>query len=267
MPRKFDLTSLQLFVAVCESKSIAQAAQVENITASAISKRIGQLEELAGAPLLIRTRSGVAPTKAGVTLLEHARNVLHNLDLIDRDLTSHSGNLRGYVRIFASASAIAEFLPASIVSFLANARHRDIDIQIEEMISHDVVTGVKDGLATLGVCWSEADMSGLESRPCWSDHLALIVQPRHPLAARPQVAFSDTLPFEHVGLRTSSAVTALLRRESVQAGRLIRYRVLVSTLPARLRRRGGVRRDHRLRSHRDCGDRHLRTKDHRPAPR
>ena len=73
MSRKFDLTSLQLFVAVCECKSIAQAAEVENITASAISKRVTQLEQLAGAPLVVRTRSGVAPTKAGNTLLQLAK--------------------------------------------------------------------------------------------------------------------------------------------------------------------------------------------------
>ena len=88
MSRKFDLTSLQLFVAVCECKSIAQAAEVENITASAISKRVTQLEQLAGAPLVVRTRSGVAPTKAGNTLLEHARKILRNLDQIERDLRS-----------------------------------------------------------------------------------------------------------------------------------------------------------------------------------
>ncbi|HKE40790.1 MAG TPA: LysR family transcriptional regulator [Casimicrobiaceae bacterium] len=235
MPRKFDLTSLQLFVAVCECKSIAQAAEVENITASAISKRVSQLEELAGTPLLTRTRSGVAPTRAGHTLLEHARNVLHNLDQIERDLASGADQLRGYVRVFANASAIGEFLPASVVSFLASPKHRDIDIQIEEMTSHDVIAGVKDGLASLGVCWAESDLTGLEWMPCGKDHLSLVVPAKHPLAAKQRIAFAETLHHEHVGLRTGSAVTALLRRESVRAGQVLRYRVLVSTFDAAIR--------------------------------
>ena len=67
MARKYDLSSLELFVAVCEYRSITQVAELHNITASAISKRITRLEEFTGTPLLIRTNSGVAPTNEGVT--------------------------------------------------------------------------------------------------------------------------------------------------------------------------------------------------------
>jgi DNA-binding transcriptional LysR family regulator len=213
-------------------KSISRAAEAESIAASAISKRITQLEDIAGAPLLTRVRSGVQPTTAGLTLLEHARNVLHNIDLIDRDLASDARGLRGSIRVFANASAIAEFLPASIVSFLADPNNSDVDIQIEEMSSQDVVSGVRDGLAALGICRSEAEASGLEWIPYRSDHLALIVPAKHPVANRSQIAFADTLQYAHAGLRSCSAVTSLLRRESLQAGKLIRYRALVSTFEA-----------------------------------
>src|SRR5512145_2985546 len=111
MGRRYDLTSLELFVAVCDAKSISRAAEEQSIAASAISKRISQLESIAGAPLITRARSGVTPTPVGLTLLEHARNVLHNVDLIDRDMSSDARGLRGYIRVFASASAIAEFIP------------------------------------------------------------------------------------------------------------------------------------------------------------
>ena len=30
------------------------------------------------------------------------------------------------------------------------------------MTSHEVVSGVKSGLATLGVCWAEADLEGVD---------------------------------------------------------------------------------------------------------
>ena len=156
MARRYDLTSLELFVAVCDAKSISKAAEAQSIAASAISKRITQLEDISGAALLTRARSGVAPTAAGLTLLEHARNVLHNIDLIDRDLASDARGLRGYIRVFANASAIAEFLPASIVSFLADPKHADIDVHIEEMSSADVISGVRDGLAAIGICRSES---------------------------------------------------------------------------------------------------------------
>ncbi len=232
MARRYDLTSLELFVAVCDQRSISKAAEQESIAASAISKRITQLEDIAGAPLLTRVRSGVQPTTAGLTLLEHARNVLHNVDLIDRDLASDARGLRGYIRVFANASAIAEFLPAAIVSFLADPNNAEVDIQIEEMSSQDIVSGVRDGLAAVGICRTEAEASGLEWLPYRTDHLACIVPDKHPLAGRSQITFADTLQYQHVGLRSGSAVTSLLRRESLQAGRLIRYRALVSSFEA-----------------------------------
>ena len=74
----YDLSvlNLRLFVQVCEQRSIARVAQVEALVASAISKRLAQLEHQMGAPLFIRERRGLRPTAAGETLLEHARIML-----------------------------------------------------------------------------------------------------------------------------------------------------------------------------------------------
>ena len=100
------------------------------------------------------------------------------------------------------------------------------------MSSQDVVNGVCDGLATVGVCRSEAEASGLEWIPYATDRLACIVPDNHPLAGLRQVAFAETLQYEHAGLRSGSAITALLRREGLRDGKLIRYRALVSTFEA-----------------------------------
>ena len=52
--RRIDLISLQLFVAVCEAGSIGKAAEREFIAASAVSKRLADLEAALGTPLLYR---------------------------------------------------------------------------------------------------------------------------------------------------------------------------------------------------------------------
>jgi len=232
MTRKFDFTSLELFVAVCECGSIAQAAELQNITASAISKRISQLEQFAGTSLLVRTKSGVAPTTEGARLLEHARNILYNLELIERDVGMDAGSLRGSLRIFANRSANAEFVPSSITTFLTDPKHRELDVQVEEMTSHQVVAGVKDGLATLGVCWAETDMAGMEWRPSKRETLSAVVALDHPLAKRERVAFVETLDYEQVGISSGGPVTNQLRRESLRAGKLLRYRVVAPTFDA-----------------------------------
>lgn len=71
--RRIDLTSLQLFVAVCELGSIGRAAEREFIAASAVSKRLSDLETAVDTALLYRHSRGVTLTPAGESLLHHAR--------------------------------------------------------------------------------------------------------------------------------------------------------------------------------------------------
>ena len=235
MRERFDFTSLDLFVAVCENGSISKAAESKNLTASAISKRITQLEEFAGAPLLARTSTGVAPTDMGVRLLEHARTVLYNREILERDIAKNSGDLRGSVRIAANRSANAAFVPVAVAAYLHDPRHRNIDIHILEMSSHEVVSRVKDGLAAVGLCWVDTDMAGLEWEPGKRDTLSAVVPIKHPLAKKDRVAFAETLQYEHVGISSGGPVTNRLRQESVRAGKLLRYRVSAPTFDAMIR--------------------------------
>lgn len=148
-----DLKTLRLLVAVCDHGNIKQAAAQEHIEPSAISKRIAQLEHQLGAPLLVRGRRGVVPTPAGVALLEHARTLLFTMARIESDVAAFAGGIRGQVRLVASASAIAESLLDDVAAFMRDPAHRDIKVDIEERFSRDLVRMVREGSASLGVCW------------------------------------------------------------------------------------------------------------------
>ena len=86
--RDIDLKTLRLFVAACDHQNMARAAEHENIEPSAISKRMAQLETDLGTSLLLRSRRGVQPTPAGVSLLEHARNVLFSMERLATDVAA-----------------------------------------------------------------------------------------------------------------------------------------------------------------------------------
>src|SRR6185437_828495 len=49
--KKLDLTSLRLFVAVCQERNIARAAEREFIASSAVSRRIADIEAMIGLPV------------------------------------------------------------------------------------------------------------------------------------------------------------------------------------------------------------------------
>ncbi len=233
--KNIDLRTLRLLVAVCDHRNIARAAEQEHIEPSAISKRIAQLEAVLGTPLLVRERRGVAPTAAGVAVLEHARSVLFTIDRIENDVASMGGGVKGHVRMLASASAIAESLLDDVAGFMGDPENGNIKVDIEERFSRDLVSQLREGLAQIGVCWDEVDLRGLEHRPSRTDRLAVAVHPAQPQATRRTLRFEQTLDYEHVGLPPSAAVHALLQRAAARWGRTMASRVIVSNFDAAFR--------------------------------
>ena len=133
--RRIDLTSLQLFVAVCELGSIGRAAEREFIAASAVSKRLSDLEATLDTPLLYRHTRGVDLTPAGESLLHHARSVLFSLEKMQGELSEYADGVRGHVRVHANISAIVQFLPEDLGAFIA-ANMPQVKIDLEEHLSH-----------------------------------------------------------------------------------------------------------------------------------
>ena len=233
--RRLDLTSLQLFVAVCERGSIGKAAEQEFMATSAVSKRLSDLEGAVGTTLLYRHARGASPTPAGQSLLHHARSVLFSLDKMQGELSEYADGIRGHVRMHANISAIVQFLPEDLGSFIR--LHDQIKIDLEEHLSSEVVRAVQEGAADLGICHTgvRGPLPDLQTRPYRQDHLVLIVPEAHPLAGEKQLAFADSLDWDHVGLHANSSIYQAMHQAATTAGRGIRLRIRVTGLDAMCR--------------------------------
>lgn len=231
--RRVDLTSLQLFVAVCELGSIGRAAEREFIAASAISKRLSDLEAMLGSALLYRHARGVDLTPAGESLLHHARAMLYSLEQMQGELGEYAAGVRGHVRVHANISAIVQFLPEDLGAF--TREHEAIKIDLEEYLSSEVVRAVQEGAADLGICHVPAGTDRLQTLPYREDRLTLVVPAGHPLAAADAVDFAASLAFDHVGLHANSSIHLAMHRAALAAGRSVRLRIRVTGLDAMCR--------------------------------
>jgi DNA-binding transcriptional LysR family regulator len=231
--RSFDPVSLRLFVAVCEEGNIAAAAQREAIVPSAVSKRLAQMESEAGVRLFERGRRGVTVTAAGEALWRYARESLQMLDRIKSDLGAFAQGVQGQVRVFGSKSAVAQFLPNDIGRFAK--MYRDVRVSLEEREIWEVVRGVEEGRADIGVCWDAVDFRDLTLFPYHRDHLAVVVPEGHPLASSDSVAFIDTLDYEHVDILARSIMQQRQRSAAGAAGKQLIHRIQVSTVDAAYR--------------------------------
>lgn len=233
--RRIDLTSLQLFVAVCELGSIGRAAQQEFIAASAVSKRLSDLEAAVGTALLYRHSRGVTLTPAGESLLHHARNVLFGLERMQGELSEYAGGVRGHVRVHANISAIVQFLPEDLGAFART--HSQIKIDLQEHLSPAVLHAVREGAADLGICHIPAAVAehGLQGRTYRVDELVVVVPQGHPLAGRETLGFGDVLQCDIVGLHAGSSISLAMRAAAAQAGLPLRQRIQVTGLDAMCR--------------------------------
>jgi DNA-binding transcriptional LysR family regulator len=231
--RRIDLTSLQLFVAVCELGSIGKAAEREFIAASAVSKRLSDLEAALDTTLLYRHTRGVDLTPAGESLLHHARSVLFSLEKMQGELSEYAHGVRGHVRVHASISAIVQFLPEDLGAFIR--QHAEVKIDLEEHLSTEVVRAVQEGAADLGICNIANGIGDLQTRPYRQDQLVLIVPSGHALSRQPAIDFEQTLDFDHVGLHSNSSIYLAMREAAARVGRTIKLRIHVTGLDAMCR--------------------------------
>lgn len=223
----FDPVSLRLFVAICEEQSFTDAAFRENLTVSAVSKRLLMLEQQVGVPLLERGRGGIQLTAAGEALLPAARGLLQSMAQIRANLSGYAHRERDHVRVSCTPSAIISFAPQDIAEFLsANPR---VNVKLDEHMAADVVRRVREGHADLGITWDQVGTGDLETVPYRMDRMVLVVYPGHPLAARSRVRFSDVLPYDCVTVYASSVAQHMQQRAAIAEGRALKSSVCVRT--------------------------------------
>ncbi|MES2257736.1 MAG: LysR family transcriptional regulator [Pseudomonadota bacterium] len=231
---RFDLTDLLLFLHVAESGSITAGAAQTHLALASASARIRGMEQLLGVPLLERGRRGVATTDAGRTLLHHARVITQQIEKMRADLGEYASGLKGHVRVLCNTSALAEFLPEALAGFMAS--HPQVNIDLEERLSYDIVQAVKDGLADIGVVADSVDCSGLETFPFRDDRLVLAMAPNHPLAEklkrRRSMPFADALDYDFIGLAGDSALHKYIADHAARLGRRLTYRVRLRSFDA-----------------------------------
>ncbi len=148
-PIHFDLHSLRVFLLVAEYGSLTKAAEHGQLTLSAISKRIAELESVTDFTLLIRRARGVELTAAWRGLQEHASRVLDQVNSMANEMSDYAIGVRGHVRVWANTSAIIQFLPADLGRFLD--ANRGIKVSLEERLSAQIVEAIHSGKADLGV--------------------------------------------------------------------------------------------------------------------
>ena len=230
MANHFDLTDLQLIVNIGDASSLTRGAEKSHLSLPAASNRVKNLEDHFGTRLFHRNSQGVTLTPSGEAFLRHARLVLRQIDHLRGDIHEYARGIKGQVRMLANTTAMTEFMPAVLSRFLAS--HPDVTVELRERLSYLVIKAVSEGSADIGIVAGKPASSELEYIPYREDRLVLVTPIEHPLSELIEVAFSDTLAFEYVGLSEWSAIHAFLIQAADKLGYPFRFRVEVGSFEA-----------------------------------
>src|SRR4051812_40921178 len=212
----FDLTDLRLFIHIAELKSLTRAAERMHLSLAAASNRVKELESRFGMRLLYRENKGVQLSPAGETLLGHAQQFMQQVERLRADMQQYNNGIKGHIRIFANTTAVTEFMPQVLGAFLAS--HPHVNVALEERLNHDIVRGIQDGTADIGVAAGPVHGQGLEIINFSTDRLVLATSVQHPLAGAGTVSFAETLDHAHIGLHEGSTLQHFLNQVVADAG-------------------------------------------------
>lgn len=229
-PARIDFVTLRLFCAIAQSGSITKGANECNLALSAASRRISELEETVGLILLERSAKGVTLTDAGHAVMQHALRLFQGFEQFSNELGEYAKGIKGHVRLWANMSALTEFLPTSLASFLKN--NPDIQIDVEEQLSGDIVRALIDGIADIGVFAEGTPTGGLDTQIIGHDELVIACNKSHPLTKRKYVSFDECLAFDFVGLNRGSSLLELTSRIAEKLGKQMRLRIQVRSYDA-----------------------------------
>ncbi|MBP0599545.1 LysR family transcriptional regulator [Herbaspirillum sp. LeCh32-8] len=229
----FDLTDLRLFILIAELNSLTRSAERMNLSLAATSNRIKELETRFGTRLLYRESKGVQLTPAGQTLLHHAQQFMQQVEHLKSDMQQYNNGIKGYIRIFANTTAVTEFMPEILGKFLAS--HPQVNVALEERLNHDIMRGIQEGTADIGIVAGPVQGDGLEVLNFSTDRLVLATALEHPLAGAGTLPFIDTLEYEHVGLHEGSTLHHFLSKIVTENGQRLKLRIQVRSFEAMCR--------------------------------
>ena len=219
---RFDLTDLQLFVAIAEANSITHGAAKAHLALASASARIKALEATLGVPLLTRGRRGIVLTAAGEALLGHARIVLQNIETMRGDLGGYARGLKASVSLLANTVGLSEHLPKALASFLrANS---NISLAVEERESADIAQAIASGMAEIGFAADHTLPDHLERFSFCEDRFMLVVPPRSAFASRRQIDFQEVVTEDFIGLTNSTALQSHIGKYAARLGARLRFR-------------------------------------------
>lgn len=183
------IRQIQYFVSTAETGKIADAAAALNISQSAITIAIRQLENDLGVTLFNRRSDGMALTYAGKDFLRHCYDILTSVNSA-MNIRHWDNELSGSIHLAATYTVMAYYLPTRFQAFCS--RYPSIRIHLHELSRPEIEAGLLDGSLDLAVLLSSnVQNEHIYIQPLHNSRRTLWLPNNHPLSRKNRVSLAD----------------------------------------------------------------------------
>lgn len=165
-----DLPHLRAFVALAELQHFGRAADRLHITQPALTKRLRLLEDVIGARLFERDRTGTVLTSIGRTLLPDALRIITEADALLIRARHVVQGTAGQLDIGFGLSSI-DLAPRLVSAY--RSMHPAVAVSLNDFSSAEQIKRLQEGRLDVGFVRLPLASTGLESRSLGRDTLAL----------------------------------------------------------------------------------------------
>jgi LysR family transcriptional regulator, transcriptional activator of the cysJI operon len=220
-----QIENLKVFCDLAETESFTQAAQLNDVTQSAVSQQVSSLERLFSSLLIERSRKRFRLTPEGQALYDAGKEVARILDALRAKLEETRKLVSGNLRIATIYSIGLHDLPAYVKKFLRD--YPTVNVHIEYRRANQVYEDVIGNVVDLGLVAYPVRNRKLEICPLRRDPLVLVCHPQHPLAAQKQIRLKALSGEKFIGFEpdipTRKALDRILRSHAVSVQHVMEF--------------------------------------------
>lgn len=221
-----ELRHLRTLSALRSAGSLVRAAQLLNLTQSALSHQIKLMEDRFQSPLFQRKSTPIAFTAAGSRLLELADSVLPRIDQAERDVSRLAQTDCGQLRVALECHSCFDWLMPVMDAF--RQRWPEVEIDLVSGFHNDPERLLRDGQADLVI--GAAGGADCVVFPLFRYETLAVLAPRHRLQAQRRLGAQDFIGETLIGYPLPEARVDLIREVLAPAGISVQRRAAELTL-------------------------------------
>lgn len=181
---RITFRQLQIFRAVCESRSYSRAAEEMALTQPAVSLQIRQLEELIGQPLFDYVGRQLYLTEAAEALLHASADIFGRLESLDMQLSDLAGSLQGLLSLSVESSA-QYWVPHLFAAF--RAHYPDVSLELNIMNHQQAVRRLTQSRDDLLIMSQVPKDMNVDFFPFLDNQIIAVASPEHPLSQQSEL--------------------------------------------------------------------------------